>query len=100
MWRQTSVPTLQQRLAQGRTGSNQFYGQLEGGYRFDLGTAGPAVSDTFVTPFARLQGYTGTQNGFTETGAQSLNLTIAQQTTNSLRSVIGAQLGGAIDLGW
>ena len=31
---------------------------------------------------------------------QSLNLTVAQQTTHSLRSVIGAQLGGAIDLGW
>jgi len=54
----------------------------------------------FVTPFARLQAYTGTQNGFTETGAQSLNLTVAQQTTNSLRSVLGAQLGGAMDLGW
>lgn len=96
MWRQISIPTLQQRLAQGRAGSNQFYGQVEGGYRFDLGT----TADAFVTPFARLQGYTGTQNGFTETGAQSLNLTVAQQTTNSLRSVIGVQLGGAMDLGW
>jgi len=34
-------------------------------------------------------GYTGSQNAFTETGAQSLNLTVAQQGTNSLRSVIG-----------
>ena len=25
---------------------------------------------------------------------------MAQQTTNSLRSVIGAQLGGSMDLGW
>lgn len=33
-------------------------------------------------------------------GAQSLNLTVAGQTTNSLRSVLGAQLGGVIDLGW
>ena len=53
-----------------------------------------------VTPFARLQGYTGTQDGFTETGAQSLNLTVAGQTTNSLRSVIGAHFGAALDLGW
>jgi autotransporter-associated beta strand protein len=96
MWRQITIPGLQQRLAQGRTGSNQWYGQVEGGYRFDLGT--PA--DAYVTPFMRWQGYTGTQNGFTETGAQSLNLTVAQQTTNSLRSVLGAQLGGAVDLGW
>lgn len=33
-------------------------------------------------------------------GADSLNLAVAQQTTNSLRSVIGAQIGGAMDLGW
>jgi len=84
------------RTAQGRTGANQFYGQIETGYRFDLGTA----ANAFVTPFARLQAYTGTQNALTETGAQSLNLTVAQQTTNSLRSVIGAQLGGSMDLGW
>jgi outer membrane autotransporter protein len=58
------------------------------------------MAEAYITPFARLQGYTGTQNGFTESGAQSLNLTVAGQTTNSLRSVIGAQLGGAIDLGW
>jgi autotransporter-associated beta strand protein len=96
MWRPISIPGLQPRTALGQTGANQWYGQLETGYRFDLGTA----ANAFVTPFARLQAYTGTQNAFTETGAQSLNLTIAQQTTNSLRSVLGAQLGGAMDLGW
>ena len=96
MWRNIPIPGLGQRTAQGRTGANQFFGQAETGYRFDLGTN----ANAFVTPFARLQAYTGTQNAFTETGAQSLNLTVAQQTTNSLRSVIGAQLGGAMDLGW
>ena len=96
MWRQILIPGLQPRTALGQTGANQWYGQLETGYRFDIGT----TANAFVTPFARLQAYTGTQNGFTETGAQSLNLTIAQQTTHSLRSVIGAQLGGAMDLGW
>ena len=29
-----------------------------------------------------------------------MNLSIAQQQTNSLRSVLGAQLGGSMDLGW
>ena len=96
MWRNIAVAGLQPRTAQGRTSANQFYGQVETGYRFDLGGAAQA----FVTPFARLQAYTGTQNAFTETGAQSLNLSVAQQTTNSLRSVLGAQLGGAMDLGW
>jgi outer membrane autotransporter protein len=43
---------------------------------------------------------TATQNAFTETGANSLNLNVAAQTTNSLRSVLGAQLGGAMDVGW
>jgi outer membrane autotransporter protein len=100
MWRQIFIPGLQQRTAQGRTGANQFYGQVEGGYRFDIGPVGAALADAYITPFARLQGYTGTQNGFTESGAQSLNLTVAGQNTNSLRSVIGAQLGGSIDLGW
>ena len=96
MWRNIPIPGLQQRTAQGRTGANQFYGQIETGYRFDLG----GIAEAFVTPFARLQAYTGTQNAFTETGAQSLNLTVNAQTTNSLRSVLGAQLGGAMDLGW
>jgi outer membrane autotransporter protein len=94
--RSISIPTLANRTAVGQTGANQFYGQLESGYRFDLGTA----AEAFVTPFARLQGYTGMQNAFTENGAQSLGLTVAAQTTNSLRSVIGAQIGGSTNLGW
>ena len=77
MWRQITIPGLQPRTAQGRTGSNQFYGQLQGGYRFDVGPVGAAMADAYITPFARLQGYTGMQNGFTESGAQSLNLTVA-----------------------
>jgi outer membrane autotransporter protein len=90
------IPGLAARVATGQTGVNQFYGQLEGGYRFDLG----GMAEAFVTPFARLQAYTGTQNAFTENGAQSLNLSVAAQTTNSLRTVLGAQLGGGMDLGW
>ena len=96
MWRQILIPGLQPRTALGLTGANQWYGQLEAGWRLNIGTN----ANAFVTPFARLQAYTGTQNAFTETGAQSLNLTVAQQTTNSLRSVLGATLGGSVDLGW
>ena len=95
MWRSLVLPGLQ-RLALGQTGANQWYGQLETGYRFDIGTN----ANAYVTPFARLQAYSGTQNGFTESGAQSLNLTIGGQTTNSLRTVLGAQIGGSMDLGW
>ena len=100
MWRNIAVPGLQPRTAYGQTGANQWYGQLETGYRFDIGPRSDSGANAFVTPFARLQAYTANQNAFTETGAQSLNLSVAQQTTNSLRSVIGAQLGGSMDLGW
>jgi len=96
MWRNITIPGLQPRTAQSLSGANQFYGEVETGYRVELGGA----AEAFVTPFARLQAYTGTQNAFTETGAQSLNLSVAAQTTNSLRSVLGAQLGGAMDVGW
>ncbi len=96
MWRSIVIPGLAPRTAYGLTGANQVYGQVETGYRFDLG----GLAEAFVTPFVRLQAYTGTQNAFTETGAGSLNLSVAQQTTNSLRTVLGAQLGGSMDLGW
>jgi len=96
MWRSIAIPGLAPRTAYGLTGANQVYGQVEGGYRVGLG----GLADAFVTPFVRLQAYTGTQNAFTETGAGSLNLSVAQQTTNSVRTVLGAQLGGSMDLGW
>ena len=96
MWRNIPVPGLATRTAQGITGANQFYGQIEGGYRFDFG----GDSSAFVTPFARLQAFTATQNAFTETNAGALNLSVAAQTTNSLRTVLGAQLGASMDMGW
>ena len=95
MQRQIMIPGLQPRTANGSTGANQFFGQIESGYRVPV--FAPAQGS--VTPFARLQGATVTQNGFSEWGsAQSLALTVAPQTTNSLRSTLGATLAGAIDL--
>jgi outer membrane autotransporter protein len=96
MTRQIAVPGIPAATAQGRTGVNQVFGQVETGYRFDIG----GLAQAFVTPFARLQGATATQNAFTESGAGTLGLSVAAQTTNSLRTVFGAQLGGAMDLGW
>ena len=93
--RQMSIPGLQPRTATGSTGANQFLGQVETGYR--LGIYAPALAT--LTPFGRLQGSSVTQNAFTEAGAQSLNLNVAQQTTSSLRTVLGADLAGAIGLG-
>jgi autotransporter-associated beta strand protein len=95
-----TIPGLLQRTAYGQTTADQFLGQLEAGYRL-------AVGPGSITPFARLQGSTTNQAGFTEWGAESLNLTVAQQTTNSLRTTLGAELQadvGPVDLrlrlGW
>jgi outer membrane autotransporter protein len=93
--RQIIIPGLQPRTANGGTGANQALGQVEAGYR--LGVYAPAQAT--VTPFGRLQAASVTQNGFSEWGANSLNLNVAQQTTNSLRSTLGADLAGAIGLG-
>jgi fibronectin-binding autotransporter adhesin len=93
--RQIVIPGLQPLTAQGNTGANQVLGQIETGYR--VGIYAPA--DATLTPFARLQGSSVTQNAFTESGAQSLNLGVAQQTTNSLRTLFGVDLAGNVPLG-
>jgi outer membrane autotransporter protein len=96
MQRQILIPGLQPRTANGSTGANQFLGQVESGYK--LGIYAPALAT--LTPFGRLQISSVTQNGFSEWGsANSLDLNVAQQTTNSLRSTLGADLAGVIGLG-
>jgi autotransporter-associated beta strand protein len=91
MTRQIALPNLAVRTAQGRTGANQFLGQVEAGYR--IGLHEPAALS--VTPFARFQGITNSQHGFSESGAGALSLTVAPQTTGSARSVLGAEFAGA-----
>ena len=93
--RQILIPGLQQRTASGSTGANQFLGQAEGGYK--VGLYAPAAAT--ITPFGRLQLSSVTQNAFSESGAQSLSLNVAQQTTNSLRTTLGADLASSIGLG-
>ncbi|MBN9090041.1 MAG: autotransporter domain-containing protein [Reyranella sp.] len=103
MRRTILVPGLAPRIATGGGGGNQLQGQLETGYR--IGLYEPAAAA--VTPFVRLQAASSSSNGFTETGADSLNLSVAQQTTTSLRTTLGAALDGTIGgaaltvrLGW
>ena len=92
MQRQIQIPGLQQRTASGSTSANQFLAQVETGYK--LGVWDMAS----VTPFARFQTSSTTQNAFTESGANSLSLTVTQQTTNSLRTVLGAEFASTIPL--
>jgi uncharacterized protein with beta-barrel porin domain len=93
--RQIVIPYLQPRTATGSTAANQFLGQVEAGYKVPI--YAPAAAT--LTPFGRFQAASGTQNGFSESGAQSLSLNVAPQTTTSLRTTLGADLAGAIGLG-
>ncbi len=95
MQRAMAIPGLATRIASGQTGANQFLGQIEAGYRIGLLEAAQAT----ITPFARFQTVAVSQNPFTESGAQSLNLGVAQQNTTSVRTVIGADLGANIPVG-
>ena len=97
------IPGLQPRQANASTGANQFMGQIETGYR--IGIYAPAQAT--VTPFGRFQAAGINQAAFSEWGANSLNLNVAQQTTTSLRTTLGADLAGTIGplllglrLGW
>ena len=94
MQRQILIPGLPGRTANGSTGANAFLGQAEAGYR--IGIWAPAQAT--ITPFGRLQVASVTQNAFSEWGANALSLDVAQQTTNSLRSTLGADLAASIPL--
>ena len=103
MRRVIAIPGLATRNAFGRTGAHQLNGQIEAGYKIGLYEAAAAT----LTPFARLQGVTSTQAAFTETGAGSLNLAVAHQRTESLRTTLGGEIAGRIGdvtaklrLGW
>jgi autotransporter-associated beta strand protein len=96
MTRPIVIPGLPFRSAQGYTVANTFFGQLEAGYKIAVA---PSLG-AFVTPFGRLQALSSTQAGFTETGADSLDLDVAQQTTQSLRTVLGAQVGALVNAPW
>jgi outer membrane autotransporter protein len=96
MTRQIVIPGLATRTAMGHAGANQLLGQAETGYKVAI--YAPAAAS--LTPFARFQAMTVTQAAFSETGASSLDLNVAQQTTNSVRTVLGAELAGGIDMGW
>jgi outer membrane autotransporter protein len=96
MSRPIAIPGLPYRVAQGQAPADMFFGQLEAGYKVELDRGIGA----FVTPFARLQAATSTQAAFTESGADSLNLSVSSRATQTLRTVLGAQLGASMETGW
>jgi uncharacterized protein with beta-barrel porin domain len=94
MQRQIQISGLQPRTANGSAGANQFLGQVETGYKVPIHAPAAAT----MTPFARLQVSSINQAAFSEWGADALSLNVAQQTTTSVRTTLGADLAGAIGL--
>ncbi|WP_175561896.1 autotransporter domain-containing protein [Kaistia soli] len=88
-------PGLAPGIAYGDTDAGQFLGQIETGYRFDVDT--PFKSS--ITPFGRLQVVSLGQDGFTETGSSLYNLSVASQSTTSVRTTFGADFNATLDLG-
>jgi autotransporter-associated beta strand protein len=93
MTRSIVIPGLSPRTALGRTGADQFLGFVEAGYRIGFGAAAS------LTPFGQFQVSTVSQAAFNESGANSLSLNIRQQTTQSARSIVGAELAASLPIG-
>jgi len=72
------------RTALGSFGGGQGYGYLEGGASF------PTTRST-LQPYVALQYIYLQQNGYTETGADSLNQQVNNLDTNSFRSLLGTR---------
>ncbi|CAH1671939.1 MULTISPECIES: autotransporter domain-containing protein [unclassified Chelatococcus] len=82
-------------VANGDTSANQFLGQVETGYRFNV-SGNPKNA---ITPFARVQLATNDQDGFVETGLSPFNLAVASQNMTSVRTTLGADFAASLDLG-
>ncbi len=90
MQRQIMIPGLQPRTANGSTGANQFLGQIETGYAMPVFAPAQATRHAVRAPAGRDR---DPERLHRMGGAQSLSLNVAQQTTNSLRTTLGADLG-------
>jgi fibronectin-binding autotransporter adhesin len=88
MRRTIAFTGLTPRTALGQTYTDQLFGQIEAGYQL------PLFGGLSITPFAELQAQSANQAGLAETGANSIDLLVAPQQTNSLRSLLGGEIEG------
>jgi uncharacterized protein with beta-barrel porin domain len=79
------------RTALGNADGNQYFASLRNGV--DL----PIAKFGVFTPFVALEMQSVESPGFTETGADSVNLSVSGNTTNSMRSLLGAQWRKDVD---
>lgn len=93
--RMVAVPGQPVAMANGQTNANQFLGQLATGYKIGL----PLPANSSVSPFGRVQVGSANQAGFTESGISPFNVSIAQQTTTSVRTTFGTDFGARFDMG-
>lgn len=93
--RVVAIPGQSAAIASGQTSANQFLGQLETGYKIGL----PFPANTSISPFGRLQVGSVNQAAFSESGTSPFNLSVAQQTTTSVRTIFGADFGASFDMG-
>ncbi len=93
--RQSALPGLGLRTANGDAGADQFLGQVEAGWRFGLAVPNAVT----IGPYGRLQASTVSQGAFTEWGAGAISLNVSEQSTDSVRSTLGAEMTAAIDVG-
>ncbi|HEY4135674.1 MAG TPA: autotransporter domain-containing protein [Alphaproteobacteria bacterium] len=79
--------------ANGDAAAHQLLASLEAGYAVALDR------QTTATPFLGLEASRADRGGFTETGAGELDLAVAGETTEALRSIFGLQLDHDADVG-
>ncbi len=82
--RNVSLPGLAA-TASGRPGNSQALGAVEAGYTMAHG------DNISLTPFASMNVGSVNQHAFSETGAGTLNLTVAAQTITAAQSVLGTR---------
>lgn len=78
------------RTAQGNPTANQFIGSIESGLAFSVT---PRLA---LTPFARVEVTSASQNPFTETGAGAISLSATAQNTTGVRSIFGVEFSGSV----
>ena len=81
------------RFATGSPNGNGFLSNVEAGYHL------PLVEHAVFTPLAALQAIVVGQPAFTESGAGAIDLQVQGDTTASVRSILGAELGYDMTLG-
>ncbi len=79
------------RTALGSVDGNQYFASLRNGVDLPMGGFG------ILAPFVALEMQRVESPGFTETGAQSVNLAVSGNTANSTRSSLGAQWRNGFD---